>query len=407
MDAFAPMNLVYLLRAIPRPDDVAVEEEIQIVTKAPGRTSPTPLVKQVIAYLSFTKHDKAERALVTFLRVFETMLLQPETAAYPAPEVEVLLDRTCVALARYGTPRAWKALVDHGLNAEARLGQTLKRLAEAGASQNLAASPEIVGRLITALQAELPRGVLGFKRKNDERVAFLIQALSGTPTPGVLQALQELADRYSGQKIGEDAARALATLKAAAKPPERGAGLSGDLELFGLPDVLQTLSNSQVTGVLTLMNTNGVAEAAVLFEGGLFRGGHFRAIQGAEAVYQVFERPFRGTFAFVARSLAGERLVDPRAVIDLILEGVRRHDELKIAATLVPDNAVLSPTGAAWKSLEDENPQFAAQVWETITAGITPAACESQWAADTYRIRRLLAHWVEQGALRLAQAAAA
>ena len=61
----------------------------------------------------------------------------------------------------------------------------------------------------------------------------------------MLQALQEVADRYPGQKIGEDAARALATLEGGrAGPPSAAPGLSGDLELFGLPDVLQTLANS-------------------------------------------------------------------------------------------------------------------------------------------------------------------
>ena len=51
-----------------------------------GRDSPPPLVKQIIAYLAFTRHEKAERALITYLKVFENMLLEPETAAYPPAE---------------------------------------------------------------------------------------------------------------------------------------------------------------------------------------------------------------------------------------------------------------------------------------------------------------------------------
>jgi hypothetical protein len=402
MDAFFPMNLVYLLRAIPRPEDLPVEEEVQLVTQAPSRSSPLPLVKQVLAYLSFTRHEKSERALVTFLRVFETMLLDPSKASYPPGDVEALLDRTCVALARYGSPRAWQALVDHGLQAESRLGSTLARLAEAGRSQNLASSPEIVGRLLTALHAELPKTVLGFAvRRNEERVTFLIQALSGTPTPTVMEALQDVVDRFPGQKFAEEAFRALATLKAATRPADSGASLAGDLELFGLPDVLQTLAGSQATGVLTLMDAHGRAVATILFEHGCFRGAQHQSIEGPDAVYQLFERPFKGTFAFVARRdhLSGEGLVPPVEVVNVILEGVRRHDELKRAAALVPEGCVMRATGEAWSSLEDEDDGFAAQVWASAAGGGTPEGCEAMWATDTYRVRRLLAHWVEQGAL--------
>ena len=403
-DAFFPMNLVYLLRAIPRPEDVAVEEEVQLVTRAPGRSSPLPLVKQVIAYLSYTHHEKAERALVTFLRVFETMLLQPDKASYPPGEVETMLDRTCVALARYGTPRAWQALVDHGLNAETRLGSTLARMAEAGRSQNLSASPEVVGRLLAALNAELPKKtVLGLavRRTNDERIALLIQALSGTPIPAVMEALQEVVDKHPGQKFAEEAFRALSTLKAASRPPDTGASLAGDLELFGLPDVLQTLGGTQASGVLTLMDDHGRQAATILLESGQFRGAQCQAVSGADAMYQLFEKPFKGTFAFVARRdhLGGDGVIPPTELMGLIFEGVRRHDELKRAAAIVPDGAVLRATGQPWSALQDADAGFAGQVWASAAAGGTPEGCEAQWATDSYRVRRLLAHWAEEGAL--------
>ena len=80
------MNLVYLLRVIPRPEQVPVEDEVGVVMRVSGRTSPPPVVKQVIAYLAHSHHDKAERALITYLKVFESMLLQPETAVYPTEE---------------------------------------------------------------------------------------------------------------------------------------------------------------------------------------------------------------------------------------------------------------------------------------------------------------------------------
>ncbi|PYQ01322.1 MAG: hypothetical protein DMF82_19575, partial [Acidobacteria bacterium] len=185
--------------------------------------------KQVIGFLASVRHEKSERALITYLRLFENMLLQPPTAVYSLPDIEMLLDRTCTALARYGTPRSWRALVDHGLKAEPRLGSPMARLVEAG-RQDLSGSKDLVERVIAALRAELPKSVLGFTvKKNDDRIIWLIQALSGTPLLEVRGAFQEVVEKHPGTRFAEAAAKALAGLDSAGKPAEVAAGLSGDL----------------------------------------------------------------------------------------------------------------------------------------------------------------------------------
>src|SRR4029079_8427059 len=156
-DAYFQRNLDYLLRIIPRPESASIEDEINVVTKNSGRTTPPPLVKQVIAFLSSPRHEKAERALVTYLKVFENMLLQPDTAAYGPQELEALLDRTCAALARYGTARARRLLIDHGLKSEARLGSPFLRLAEAG-RVDLSSSRDLVERIVAAIRTAPPSG---------------------------------------------------------------------------------------------------------------------------------------------------------------------------------------------------------------------------------------------------------
>src|SRR5260221_13281770 len=156
-----------------------------------GRNGPRPFVKRLTASLAATRHDKCERALITYLRVFENMLMQPESAVYSREDLETLLDRTSVALARYATPRAWRALVDHGLKTDARLGTPMARLAAAG-RQDLSESKDLVARLIAAVRTEQPRAILGFLQRNDERLGWLIQALSGTPLPEVRGALQAI-----------------------------------------------------------------------------------------------------------------------------------------------------------------------------------------------------------------------
>jgi len=398
-DPFFQMNLVYLLRVIPRPAGVSVEDEVNLVMRTSGKDSPPPLVKQVIAYLAATRHDKCERALITYLRVFENMLMQPETAAYSREDLETLLDRTSVALARYATPRAWRALVDHGLKTDARLGTPMARLVEAG-RQDLSESKDLVARLIAAVRTEQPRALLGFVKRNDDRLGWLIQALSGTPLPEVREALQEIVDKNPGQKIAETAKAAMATLGASAKPPD-APGLAGDLDLFGLPGLLQTLAQSSLTGVLTLMNADRRAEATVIIQDGKFRESRYGNLRGVDAVYQLFERPFPGTFAFVSRpnveDLAGGAPAED--VVGLLLEGVRRHDEYKRAATLAADGVVLKPTGVRGTPLSDEDPDFVSLVWAQASKGTTPLACEATIATDGYRTRRLLAHWLEEGSL--------
>jgi len=401
-DPFFQGNLVYLLRIIPRPAEASVDDEVQVVMRTPGRDSPPPVVKQVIGFLASVRHEKSERALITYLRLFENMLLQPPTAVYSLPDIEMLLDRTCTALARYGTPRSWRALVDHGLKAEPRLGSPMARLVEAG-RQDLSGSKDLVERVIAALKAELPKSVLGFTvKKNDDRIIWLIQALSGTPLLEVRGAFQEVVEKHPGTKFAEAAAKALAGFDGAGKPAEVAAGLSGDLDLFGLPSVLQTLSQSQLTGVLSLMKSPGKVEASVLLENGRFRGAQLASLRGEQAMYQLFEKPFPGTFAFVSRPdlAAYGPTSEPQDVIGLLLEGVRRHDEFKRVAALVPDAAVLVATGAASTPLPDEDADFIRLVWTSAAKGTTVADCEAAIQTDSYRTRRLLAHWVEEGALK-------
>ena len=219
------------------------------------------------------------------------------------------------------------------------------------------------------------------------------------------EALEEIAARFPTDRFGIAAAKAVASLGAGSRPAAPvAAGLSGDLELFGLPGLLQTLGQSQFTGVLSIMNTQGKLESVVLIEQGQFRGAQYGGLRAAHAVYQLFEKPFPGTFAFVSRQDLSSACPTspPRDVIGVILEGVRRHDEFKRAATLVPDDAVLGLTDTPPSPLSDEDPQLIRLAWSRLAAGKTPLEVEGAIARDSYHVRRLAAHWVEEGALERA-----
>ncbi len=400
-DPFFQMNLVYLLRVILRPPNASLEEEVDAVMRTSGRSGRTPLVKQVIAYLAATRHEKAERALITYLKVFENMLLEPETAMYVPGDVEVLLDRTCAALARYGTPRAWRLLIDHGLKAEARLGSPFLRLAEAGRI-DLSSSPDLVTRVVAAIRAELPRsGMMGLvARKGDDKALSLIQALAGTPLPEVLLLLQDIESKYADRPIGEAARKALAALATVGQPPAPPATLSGDLELFGLPNLLQTVTQSELSGVLSVIDTEGRTRATLLVEKGKFRGGQCGSVRAENAVYELLQKPFQGTFAFVNRDVSGQAdLTEPQDLFGLLMEGVRRYDELRRAAAVVPDGMCLTEAGKP--SLPEGTDQaFAAAVWAKLATGRPVQECAAELRVDGYSVRRLAAHWVEEGSMQ-------
>ena len=74
----------------------------------------------------------------------------------------------------------------------------------------------------------------------------------------------------------------------------------------------------------------------------------------------------------------------------------------ELGARLIADDVPLKASGQPSTPLPDEDEDFTRYVWTKAVAGATAAQCESSIATDSYRVRRLLAHWVEEGALAAA-----
>ena len=86
------------------------------------------------------------------------------------------------------------------------------------------------------------------------------------------------------------------------------------------------------------------------------------------------------------------------------MEGMRRYDEYERARALVPDATVLLPTGVRPTAPPGESDgAFVRELWGRLKNGGTAAACEEAVAADGYRIRTLLAHWLQEGAVAVSQ----
>ena len=408
-DFFLLRNLVHLLRTISRTSEAPgeLERELGRVVRLLVPENPNFLVREVLAYLGQIRHPVAEQVLILFLRNLEESLRSPsaDTWAEDRDRWLAYLDRTAPEVARARTPNAWGVLVEHGLRTEESLGNCAARLVPL-ADQDLSATPHLVARLVAAIQAALPRGVLAsLPAASAERLKHLVTALSGTRSPEVKELLESLAARFARHELGVTAARALAAMDAVPAPTTSVVpNLSGDLQLFGLPSVLQNLADARVTGALSILGARGENSATVTLEGGRVTNARFGPLTGIDAVHQLLERPFAGTFSFSHRQAAADaappRGGEPQETTKLILEGMRRHDELRRAILLVPDDAMLEATGEPPTAVPGETDiDFMTALWEKAAAGATPGECEEALRVDSFRVRHGLVHWLEEGAL--------
>jgi hypothetical protein len=406
-DVFLLRNLVHLLRRIPGDDSPWMpERELARVVRLLVPENPPFLVREVLAYLAERRHPVAEQVLMSFVTTLEDEVLSmpPGTAKAERGHWWSHLDDATRALGRYGTPRTWDRLAEHGLRSEPELGPTGARLAALG-REDLSSHPDLLARLVTAARDELPRGLLARPTaEQSRRLVALLGALAGTRTGDVQELLETLAERFSDEDVGRKAARVLAASAAGERGfPTADASLSGDLRTFALPTLLQNLGDSRLTGVLRLLDDRGRRAATLELERGRLVDARYGRLSGDEAVYQLLERPFRGTFAFVpgAPAVSGDDAQRPDST-QLLLEGLRRHDELRRASVIVPDDSRLEPTGLPPQAVPgEEDIDLVTALWERVVAGSTPRECEPLLTADAHRIRRCLVHWVEEGTLRL------
>ncbi len=399
-------NLLYLLRSIPRSSDEPLESEIDVLVHLSDPAGPLAVVREALAGLSQISHERVDTTLAARMSELEDALTGSRELPHNEEELRGLLESIVVTLARTPTVAARRAVVTHGLKRRGVLGDTLGRLARLGA-QDLSEDPQLVERLIAAVRADLPTKVFGFTVTTPRRahaIESLINALAGTDTPEVRQLLTEITSRFAGQPFAEPAARTLAQLGTVVREEERPtASLSGDLKLFGLPNLLQNLTDSQVSGVLTLFDEDGAVSASMVLDRGALRDARAGNLIGDTAVYQLLERPGVGRFVFVNRTdlppaAAVESMTD--SVTAVLLEGMRRYDELARAVTIVPDHARFRPTGRKPSQVSDEaDPDLVRSVWLQAAEGRSPTESESSLAVDSFRVRRLYEQWLTEGAL--------
>jgi hypothetical protein len=405
IDTYYLRNVVYLLHRVPREPDEPVEKEIELLTRATARGQNIYVIKEAIIPLGHIKSEGAAKVLTMRLAELEAMLVRKDISLYPLDEMQKALDRIMTALGRIATPAALLTIARHGMKPNPLLGDTRARIA-ALSSHDLSFDEQTVDILINAIREDLPTKILGrvMPSRNPPPLR-LIEALSSTRAEKVEALFSEIAEKFSDHEVGRAAAAALYNLtSAAAAPPARqavAATLTGDLDFFGLPSLLQSLADQQATGIVTLTGRHsGQTAGKLLFVNGKFADAQAAHLRGVEALYQLLERPVTGVFAFVPNPAAKTKgeLYD---IMGLLFEGIRRHDEFRQLVLFVPDDLALRATATKpTPDPEESDPSIVRDVWVRASSGARLGDWEPQVAVDGYRVRRLVARWLEEGALQ-------
>jgi CRP-like cAMP-binding protein len=149
--------------------------------------------------------------------------------------------------------------------------------------------------------------------------------------------------------------------------------LQGNLRYFDLATVIQTLIGSHQTGNLTVSQEGGKQRIAELFfyKGNIARA-KVRHLIGDDAVFQLFQAPLEGEFAFVGKTVAEEEVKADITMpaISLLMESVRLQDELPILQQRVPDPDRIFRQKSTQLEWEDaETVELAASVWARLKKG--------------------------------------
>jgi hypothetical protein len=396
-------NLVHILRQLP---GELTDDQLELVIELSELNHPPRLVREALEYLGTLPVEEAEYQLMKRLYELEKDLENSAESPIPLEDIRRLMDLIAKDLIAIGTTRSRRAVIESCLKQTIYKSDATARLVGFG-SHDLSMEPDLVKQLLHRLRKELPSKLLGrlFKR-DDETVLHLVQALSGTTATEVQTLLGEIASGYEEHPFAAAAKAALSGRQAPTKPTEEKstAAFSGDLDLFGVPNLLQNIADNTLDGRLVLFDRNHEKVAQLYVEKGNVSSCSLGHLRGAEAFYQMLENPFPGTFEFSKTPHPDPAdSGGPWSMIGVLMEGMRRYDEVEMMRAVLPDDVPLQITGMRpTPAAGEDDGSVIRGLWQQLKSGATPIKCEASVPVDSYRIRILLAHWIQEGSLEIA-----
>jgi len=254
-------------------------------------------------------------------------------------------------------------------------------------------APMLVKEAIKAL------GQLAGKRSEQvlQRQHHLLQEMLASPSTTVDRAdLQVYLERTATALERRASGGAPRPNKPISSKPEPIAGDS-------LPSLVQTLAEESISGEVFFEDKRRGAAVALKLAAGRLIAARAGPLIGAEAFYQLVETFDGGDCALsssAGKSAAAAEEPGPLELKPLLLEGLRRRESFDIARAIVPDDAIFGPkTSEPRPHANEKDGLVTRDVWEAAIGGQSPRACEASVAADSFRIRRLYLHWLEEDAL--------
>ena len=413
-------NLIRILRDVPVTADAVAEFELEAVIVYADTIHAIQVVREAVAYLGTVLHPKATEALVQLYYSYRDGSGKLRKGA--GTDMAKIQSLALTYMLRSDSPHARTVALD-AILADARSSGDFQLLKVLN-GVNLTTDRNTLDRLLrtirlrlpghgltgslSALRMQLPRDgwmgkLRGFGATKEAALQSLIQALAGTPAPEVSEILGEVEELALTEGLVRLARKTRTALeeKSFDVAPGSHAILAGDLEVFGLPNVIQSLSHSEASGTLIIEAKQSNRRAAVRLQHGRFVDAKAGKLRGVEAFYLLMELPLLSSFRFVADN--GQKTAkSPQELKTLLFEGMRRRDEFERLRLLVHDEALFKAPDVA-PTLPPGEPESALsrRLWGLLKESPRkPAQLEALGLADPYRLRKLLAFWLDSGQLR-------
>jgi hypothetical protein len=182
---------------------------------------------------------------------------------------------------------------------------------------------------------------------------------------------------------------------------DRYQNLSGNLEYFDLPFIIQTLATSEMSGTLTITDKLKRVFAMLYFKAGKVLFAKLGHLGGEEAFYQLFQSPIQEAFAFKGglfpKAFEEEKEIGKK-MMGLLMEAAHQQDELKmLKATYTDPDRIFRPQSETLPWDDEKTKSLAQEIWARLQRGETIAQMVREIPTCEYRIYKVLSIMDEKG----------
>ena len=174
--------------------------------------------------------------------------------------------------------------------------------------------------------------------------------------------------------------------------PTEAAGLKGDLSLFDLPTVIQTVISSRQTGTLTLKARVGRLSAAINVRQGRLLQVGFGHLSGESAFYELLTHTEPMEFVFEPQPEesmpAADAVLSSREPHQFLLEAARRSDELPQLMKKLdwPEMIYLQNGSPNWKGFNATQAEIGRKIWFLLEVGLSVSQIANKLPFDRWSV---------------------